>query len=391
VAILKKELNGDVTLDQTSDTVWGATTEETSISPAAGDYLCIFSAWVVYNTSPADEVLITSIYVNGSQVANSERQLEQEDSEQNGDGLIFLSAKITVAASEKVDIRYRQSAAKAMTGKRRSLILFPWTSGSDEVKNSDEIEAPTSGYADMTDMTLTPGAGDYLAVFSTHVNLIASNGVNIQFVEAGTALAHTERLVEAESSESPGVQRIMAVAAHITLADSEVIKVRWQRNGGVASNKITDKALTIVKVASGDIKEASQTTDDTSTNNTDDVLITDMTLTTPGDNDWLALFGSSLFWGVLGPHARTKFFFYANGSKDSESERGVRRDNSIDSIDRMKCIAGVVSPSTGDIQARWRAEDTDTRTLRQRTLVAIREASVVDDEEELHATLMVNG
>jgi hypothetical protein len=114
-------------ISQTTATANTTTTSTTdvlaapmSLTPGAGDYMIWFSGSVENSATGTQNV---SLYVNGAQVAHTERQIFTEGSISDTSFPIALQAYVTgVAASDVIEVRWRTSAGTA-TMHERTLVV----------------------------------------------------------------------------------------------------------------------------------------------------------------------------------------------------------------------------------------------------------------------------
>jgi len=93
----------------------------TTVTPGVGDYVVMLSAKFDGATNGDDHVIV-SIYVNGVQVAGSERQGEVR---KNRFGSHSTQAHVTgVLDGQAIDGRWRTTSGRTLTLQQRSLIVI---------------------------------------------------------------------------------------------------------------------------------------------------------------------------------------------------------------------------------------------------------------------------
>ena len=367
------------TLDQTTDTLVGAMT----LSPAAGDYMAVAS--MTFLGGAAAQVVTVSIYVGGSQIADTERSFDVEGSIVGRDFTVCTSGWITPTAGQAVELRYRVSASSG-TANQRAITLFP-KAASDFQEAS--ATGTLTGLAATTDtqlgsMTLTPGAGDYLLVFSTTAENETAGGTTDRIFFTvyvnGASLTHTPRRYLAEASISAATGRVVfMIACKVSPAAGQVVEIRYRVSAAADTFACYQRTMTLMKVDAADIFQATDTVSDTGTE-TADTLIDNMTLTPGTDVPYLAIYTSAQFFGTLaaGNSNGVVYSIYAAGSQVTNSQREHWHDDSIDSADYPAMTHAVASPGgAGAVQARARGEFLSsvlTRTIYERTLVLVKEA-----------------
>ncbi len=359
------------TLDQTSDTLINSMT----LTPGAGDYLAVFMMNVDFGSAAPGNILTISIYVNNSPIAHTEREILANSSvDGNTNIAVVTQAHVSPGAGQTVEARYRVNTL-TLTGIRRALTLFPKASADfSEASATGDTSTASNTYGLMDSMQLVnPPSGEYLAVFSTSGDGPANADLlDFAIFVGGSILAHTERTYEAEPSIKDSEQCIL-IAAQVSPNGSQNVEVHWKNGRAAATINAHERTLTLLKVASADISEATATADEADSSSTDEILA-GMTLTTPGDEDWLALFSGGKFMGVLTSRNDIFVSIYENASQDVTTEYRSDHEASIDNADSPMFSAGKVAPGVGNIDVRWRGSTTVTRTARERTLVAIKEA-----------------
>ncbi|HCM51544.1 TPA: hypothetical protein DIS56_00170 [Candidatus Saccharibacteria bacterium] len=339
-----------------------------TLTPGAGDYLAVFSTSVENDTASAFQRV--SIFVNSVQQAHTEREFFNEESLPGTEYPLATAAHITVGAGEAVEVRWLTTAGTS-TARARTLNLYPVASA-DVSQATATADATTTSATDvlLDNMTYTPGAGDYVAIFST--SGVGPSGAVLAFsiYVGGTKVAHTERAYTMEPS-IPNTEFVPFIAAKVSPTAGQAVEVKWSRQAGSGTITAHERTLTLYKTDASNIFEAPATADTSSTSTTD-VLMESMTLT-PGAGDYLALFSSSLGLGTVGSTLSPYHSIYVNEVKTAHTERIAGWDASIDLADLAIMTNGVVSPSAGQaVEVRWRASAADSRTARERTFLLLK-------------------
>ena len=129
-----------------------------SITPGAGDYLVWFSGSV---ENSAAGVTNASLYLNGGQVAHTERQITTEASIPATSFPVALHARLTgVTAGQAIDVRWRTSAGTASMH-QRTLVVAPISAAtSSQVTATADATTTSASDVALSGMSITPGAGD---------------------------------------------------------------------------------------------------------------------------------------------------------------------------------------------------------------------------------------
>jgi hypothetical protein len=361
--ILEVNATGDTTTTSGSYVLM----DSMSLTPGAGDYLAVFSTSV--RTSSEGHVRI-SLFVNGVQQTHTEREQFQEASIAPAAYPIATHGSITVGAGETVEVRWLVTAGTG-TANQRTLNLFPVDSAdtSQATATADDSTSSTS-YTLLGGMTLTPGAGDYLLLFSTSADGPSGTRPAFAVFVNGAILQHTERTIDQEPS-IPNTEMPVFIAAKVSPGPGEVVEIRWAVQAGSGTIVAHERTLTLFRTDAANIFEVNATSD-TSATNTADALLAGMTLT-PGAGTYLALFSESHRYGTFGVNLDTYYSFYVNGVQTAHTERLSTHDESVDNADIAAMTSGIVSPGDGQAaEVQWRGSTTDSRTAHERTFVLLK-------------------
>ncbi len=380
MAILRAAATANDTLDDTSDTLVVGLT----LTPAADDYLLHATVEALTSSSAGSETTTFFVFVGGTRLDHTQRQIEEESSIDNDNTVVTLNAKVSPNGSQAVEIRARTSGtASPLVAQRREMTLFPIPTGTDyeETATADDTKSGST-WITLGNMTRTPVSGDYLLVFSTTLSGPENqpNGANLRVSVGGSPLAHTVRAIGVNSSAT-NMDTPIALACEVNPNGSQVVEIEWM-NAGTGTVTAHQRTMNLIPTASADIFEAQGTADD-SDSTTTDKQIDDMLITDPGADDYLVIFTAYDFYGVIGNNvAETVYSIRAGGTKVTDSDRMNEHEGSLDSCDLPVAAGGrvTVAGATDDLQMFWQNGTTDTRTIMERTMVAIREATAQDFE-----------
>ena len=374
MAILRAAATSAFTLDNTGTPVLitGLT-----LTPASDTYY-LFATVETENTAGGSESNLFSVYVDGSPVTHTERNVQEESSVYYDRVTVALNAKITPTGSQDVEIRHTASAsASPQTAYRREMTLFPEPAAGTSYEDTDEADDThtTTSWITVDSMSRTPVADDYLLLFTTDVETTADDNVAFRVEVGGSPVAHTVRQMSNENS-LPNTPRPLMLAAQVSPNGSQIVEVAWQNVGGTGTVTCHKRSMQLIALASSDIVQATGTADDTRTS-TGEVLIDDMTITDPGDNDWMVMYSSWNDIPSIGDLIQTTYHIRSGGTKVTDSDRRNDHEGSTDA-QPLPVLAGgrvTVAGATDDLQMYWNNSTTDLWTQKQRTLVAIREVS----------------
>jgi hypothetical protein len=357
------------------DTIASATytlMDSMTLTPGAGDYLAVFSSSVEIDNF--DEYVRVALYVNGVKQAHTEREFYGEASIVDMSYPIAISAYISVGAAEDVEVRWQRDAAGTATAHKRTLNLFPVDSADiDQATATADDTLDSASYTQLGSMTLTPGAGDYLLMFTTSAQGPASTQLAFAVHVNGTIAQHTERTIDMEGS-IPDTSMPVAIFCKVSPGAAEVVDIKWKRASGSGTITCHERTLTLYAVSGGQLTEVSATADDTATNTTD-TLLDSMTIT-PGAGDYLALFSQSHRYGTIAAHMNTYFSIYVNSVQTSHTERDAKHEDTIDNSDICAMTNGKVSPGAAQaVEIQWRSSATDSRNSHERTFLLLSEAA----------------
>lgn len=363
------------TLDATVDTLVGGMT----LSPAAGKHLAVFNCEILTPAGPtAGHILTFSIYVNGVQIAASERDYGEDTSITDTPLPMIVTAEVNPTAGQAVEVRYRSNfAATPMSAEIREFNLFPIAGTAFEDSATGDDTLNNAMFTTLDSMTRTPPADDYLMVFSCSAEGPADVGLQFQLTVGGTEVAASRITYFSESSIDNRSSPVLVIAS-ISPDGAEVVEIEWRRSVGMGTITAHERTMQLIVMPTVDLFEATGTADDTDVT-TVDKQIDDMLITDPGVNDYLTLFASSTLYGNIGsPTKITTYSVRVAGTKVADSARDHGHEPSLDDTDLPVMTAAKVttSLSTDDLQMFWQGNQTDLRTMHERTFIAIRETAL---------------
>jgi hypothetical protein len=355
----------DTTTTSGADILVGGMT----ITPGAGDY----HVWFTGSLEASDtSYQFVSIYVNGVQLAHTERQIYTEASIPDNTFPVATHARVTgVGAGQAIEVRWRTTAGTTATMHERTLVVTPIVAA-DSLEASATADTTTTSTSDVLvdSMTITPGAGDYHIWFSGSVEAAATSLQNVSLYVNGVQLAHTERQIYTEAS-IPATSFPVATHARVTgVGAGQAIEVRWRTSASTAT--MHERTLVVSRITAADSTQAAAIAD-TTTASTSDVPLDSMTIT-PGAGDYRVWFSGS----AENTAASSAFVsLYVNGVQVAHSERqidweGSLVDTATDTAFPVATHAYVTGVGAGQaIEVRWR-RTAGTATMHERTLVVER-------------------
>ena len=372
MAILKAAATANFVLDNTVDTL---ITGLSLTTPPAGDYLlwCTIQ-FAAPGTSTSGETLRFNVYVGGVLVPHTERSYEQDASLTDAAITYAIGAIVSPNGAQDVEIRHRASSIlTARAAQNRELTLLPALVAPIEVSATGDAATTSTSFAALMTAT-TPRAGTYVCTFGTSGKGPSTNEVEFRVTVGGVEVAHSIRATESEVSVADRDECLGTLAVVVTPDGTEDVVIEWRLTAAVGTRSIHQRTMTLTPTDPIDVNEASSVADD-SESSTAPVLIDGMTITDPGAADYLVLFTSYDFYGVIGTDdAQTGYTMRENGVQVPDSVRRHDHEESIDSVNMNVQAGGRVTATSGnDIEMFWQNATTTTRTIHQRTLVAIRE------------------
>lgn len=382
MTMLRAFSSANDTLSALSDTRLNSMVHTT---PASGDYLVWFHAEITDGASSESENTEFFVTIDGTRVTHTVRQ-HGEDTSMNPSTTwpMCIAAHITVDGTDDVEIMYNSSSSDAPpVAHEREFILFPMpVAGTAATATATSTDTATdSTWATVTGMTITnPAADDYLCLFSCWMDGEANDILGIRVTVDGTPVAHSERTIMQESSSS-NKGRSMLTACKVSPNGSEDITVEFNEQSGGGSVRIYERTLTLTPFDGIDIKEAFGTSDDADSTTTNK-QIDDMLLTSPGASPWLVIFSGHSSIGTITTPLVTDLTVQAGGVEQADTIRRLEMEDSLDLANFDMSLGGRVTVSGSDnLAIFWKGNNTDTRTMHERTLIAVRELSSAFEQE----------
>jgi hypothetical protein len=147
----------------------------------------------------------------------------------------FLRDKLT----DNGNVKFTKENADANETLQANVAL-----SSFEATATSNATTTSTSYTLMTGMTLTPGAGTYLAMFSSSLSNSAGNGnVYCCLYAAGTQIAATESVVSTFKGDDvidTALQKVVTVTA------AQAIEVKWKVGSGTGTARA--RVLTLIKI-----------------------------------------------------------------------------------------------------------------------------------------------
>lgn len=373
MAILKAAATANDTLDATSDTLIDGLLLNT---PAAGDYLLWSTIQVLTpGTLTSGTFLFFNVYVGGVLIPHTERIYEQDGSVVDAAFTYVIGAIVSPNGLQDVEIRHRVSATDTpLVAQNREMTLFPSLNAAPiEVSATGDATTSSPSFAALMTAT-TPANGTYLCTFGTSGQGGGGNGVEFRVVVGGVVVAHSLRSTDTNSSAADRDEALGALGVVVTPDGTEDVVIEWRRSSAPGTRTIHQRTLTLTPTEPVDVVEASSVADD-SDSTTSDVLIDGMTIANPGTDTYLVLFTSYDFYGTIGTFdSQTSYSVREDGVRVPDSERRNDHEESLANIN-MNVQAGgrvVVTSGSADLEMFWQNSTTTTRTIHERSFVAIR-------------------
>jgi hypothetical protein len=216
-----------------------------TITPGAGDYYIWFSGSVEGTGSNTTQYV--SLYVNGSQIPHTERQIYTESSIQNTSFPVATHARrLNVLDGQAIEVRWRTTGGTA-TMHERTLVVYRILTNSDEKSATTDDTTTSATDVLVNGMTITPGAGNYYIWFSGSVESSATSYQYVSLYVNGSQLTHTERQIYTESSINDTSFPVATHARRLNVLDGQAIEVRWRTTGGTAT--MHERTLVVLDTA----------------------------------------------------------------------------------------------------------------------------------------------
>ena len=239
-------IQASATADTTTGSASDVVANSMTLTPGAGDYHVWFSSSV--ESDGSNDSQFVSIYVNGVQLAHTEREIYTEESIPDTSFPVATHARVTgVLAGQAIDVRWRTTGGTATMHERTLLVSQINPADSTQVSASGDTTTTSGSDVLASGMTITPGAGDYRVWFSSSVeNSSTGDYQHVSLYVNGVKLAHTEREIFTESS-IPATSFPVATHAWVTgVQAGQAIEARWRTEGGTAT--MHERTLVVEKV-----------------------------------------------------------------------------------------------------------------------------------------------
>jgi len=224
-----------------------------------------------------------------------------------------------------------------------------------------------SGWTLIDSMQVTPGAGDFLAIFSMEVQFASSPGSEILSVAIyvnDVQQAHSVRKIQANSSV-PNMFCPIVTSALVSPTAGQVVDVRYQISGGSMTG--TERELNTVKENTTSIQDA-DTVSDTIASATWATL-DNMTETPPAGN-YLLVFTA---YAATPDDETVGFRLSVGGSPVAHTERQLRCESSANPTTYPVLIAASISPNGSQVvEIEWaRISGSGTQTCYERNMILL--------------------
>lgn len=353
-----------------------------SLTPPSGTYqlFATIQLNIVVGGSVNTNFRVT---VGGTDVPASIRYMDQDTSVDLNTTTIMINAVVSPNGSQVVAIESIANVSSTpYVAQEREMNLFPHPAGTAYNQTATALDTTSSAtWATLDSMEVTPADSWYLLTFSTSFEGPATCELGLRVTVGGTLVDHTVRRNEQESSSADD-RLVIGIVALVRPNGSQAVVVQFSRLSGTGAADVYDRSMQLMPSANADIFQEGGTADD-SDNTTTDKQVDDMLLTDPGADTYMVAYTSSDFYGTIGNNnAEGIYSIRENGTKVTDSDRMQEHEGSLDGVNMSVHAGGrvVVSSGTSDLQIFWRNDSTDLRTARERTLLAIREPSAVDQD-----------
>lgn len=353
-------------------------------NPPAGEYLAVFSCEFITASSSTDaERTSFSMFVGGVEVDYSTRHYEEDSSVNNANLPMFIACEVNPNGSQDVEVKYiAASGSGPIVANRRELLLFP---AQNILQDTDGVldELSTSTWTTLDTMTRTPPSGDYLLLFNSTIYGTSGDTIAVRISVGGTPIAASQVQLFMESSWANRDFPVM-LCASISPNGSQVVEIEWSRQTGSGAIGCKERTMLLVPTDAANIKQAVGTVDDGDSTTTDK-LIDDMQIVDPGADDWLVLFAATDYIGSVSDNEMiVTYSIRMGGVQEADSRRLHEHEGSIDSANIPVMLASKVTVDSGtdELEVYWQNVTTLSRTIRWRTLIAIREGALSSLEQE---------
>lgn len=217
----------------------GTITAQDGITLAVGDRILVKNEATGANNGI---YTVTSVGSGGSQWVLT----RAADADTSSDVLTGMSMLVTSGDSQGGDT-WQLTTSGAITLNTTALTfgLVQSKAKYNEVNAAGTITTGSTSDVVATSMTLTPGAGTYMVIFSALVyNSAAANTTTISAYANGVQVANSERGTGAASATYRAAASLTCV---VTVAAGQAIDIRWRVSAGTGS--MGNRSLALIKVA----------------------------------------------------------------------------------------------------------------------------------------------
>lgn len=225
-------------------------------------------------------------------------------------------------------------------------------------------------------MTLTPGAGTYLVLFSaTLISNAAPVDADAIFFSlyANASQVSGSEASYVEDNSFTTADHVIGLAAVVTVGDGQAIDVRYRISPTGRAWTTERRTLTLMPVQSGDVTTITDAVDDTLASATYTVI--DSMTTTPAAGDYLVLFATRIDMDTDDDLAAVAI--HVGASIVQHTERTALREQSYNQFGASLLLAAVVSVNGSQaVDVRWqRQAGAGTLTCKGRILTLVKIAS----------------
>ena len=227
-----------------------------------------------------------------------------------------------------------------------------------------------TSYTQVDSMTLTPPAGNYLAVFTMQVQFpdpLASETLKVAIYVDGVQQAHSVRTIQQNSSLTSMYWGV-TTSAYVSPAGSEVVEVRYIASSGSNAMTGTKRELNLFPAPGTNYQDTDVVTDTIAT--TSWTTLDTMTRT-PASGTYLLLFTASFEPPTSGE--TTGFRLSVGGTPVAHTERQGFLESSAAPAIYTVMLAAKITPGGSDVvEIEWaRITGTGTQNCYERNMILI--------------------
>ncbi len=228
-----------------------------------------------------------------------------------------------------------------------------------------------TSYTQVNGMTLTPDAGDYLAVFNMQVvyapATVTPSNLKVAIYVDGVQQQHSIRTINQNSSLND-MDWGTSTTAYISPGASEVVEVRYIVNNATTPMTATNRELNLFPAVGTNFQDTDVVTDTIATGTWTTV---DTMTRTPAANDYLLIFSCTTECNTVGD--TINFRLSVGGSPVAHTERGSFLESSADPATYVVVLMASISPSGSQVvEIEWaRTTGTGTESCYERNMILI--------------------